>query len=687
MSLKKQSISKEIRIFISIIFILSIVNYVLTNRYNNKVFDCQNKIILIDEILSALKQINIDNVSETDTEKMNRVRSLFAVLKSGGKSDVFFIKNKISPANENMVRTFPEIEKKLAQSEKILRAASETNVLLPKQKQSLFEENRNFFNLRLLKLKKALRKKMKSAVLTKDITDAFSLLFIVLAAFFAYYKVKNKLSENIEELNSQLRSLFGEKKYAPFHGSAEFETLSGNISSINEMFEQISLFVNNLLSDNYNVKFNAAGKKNPVEPALIALRNKLKENIEINQKRLEEERKRQWFSESRARFNDILRESGQGIKKLAESSLINMVKFLQAAQGGFFVVNDNETQPFLELLSAFAYDRIKLLSKRIEFGDGLVGMCAVEQNTIVVTDVPDGYMQIESGLGEASPTNILIIPLKTEENILGVIEIASFNDFKKSEIEFIENIAELIAKTLETTKISAKTAELLQESRKKSDELAQRDTEMSEKISELQEAQKETKRSASEINALTDVLDKVLLKAELSTAGKINSLNTFFLNSLGYAHAEVRNKLFSDFVPDDEKKVLKKIIAEIENKNFIQQEINFITKENLVLATKSFFSAIRDEKGKIERILLLADNTSYRNELQQKNELLHNELQEKVRIIQEKEKEISSVFAKANFADDKTEKLKKREENILKKHESRADKKYYAWLEDIKNNL
>jgi len=694
MASKKNSIISGIKIFLSIIFILSILNYVLTSYYNKKIIDTENKIILTDKLLNLLNQINDEINGETfSTEnkisQFTIVKTYLSLLTEGGKADELLLNNKITPINKNYRQSFSEIEKKLKKTIEILKKYSGSENSYIEKKRSVLNSNLLFIIQKIKITEKLFRKSVSSYIFKKNFTDIFTLLLILFSAIYIYFRIKNKLTDDINGLSLQVQNITKTENTVNFVSSDEFKPISAGISSVNLKFSEIADFINSLLSDNYDIDFLSSEKINSVQESLINLRDKLKENIELNNKRLEEERRRQWFSEGKAKFNDILREANFEIKNLAETSLINMVKFLNAAQGGFFILNEDESKPFLELISAFAYDRIKLLTKRIEIGDGLVGMCAAEKNTIVVTDVPEDYMQIESGLGESAPTNILIIPLKTEDNILGVIEIASFYEFKKNEIEFIENIAEDIAKTLETTKISEKTSELLQETQKKSEELALRDTEMSEKISELRDAQKETKRSVSEMNALTTVIDKVLFKAELTTAGKISSVNGLFLSRLGYRQTEMRNKGFVDFIKDKEKKILEDVYSEVSKNNYTQQEIIFITKENSELKTSSFFSAVRNEKGEIIRILMLADNSTYREELKQKNAILKEELNAKIHIISEKEKEISSIFKNVkksgNIPDNEILKLKQREERILKKHETISEKKYADWLSDVKS--
>jgi len=696
MASNKTSVISGIKIFLPIIFLLSIINYSLSEYYNNKIIDKENKIFLADKILNLLIEINDNLNGETvSTEKnlsnLSILKTYLALLSEGGKAENLLFGNSISPVNKDYVKSFSEINKKIKKITEILRKDSDSKYSYIQKKQNLLNSNLTFIIQKVKLTKKNFQKSVSVYFFRKNFADIFTLILIVFSALFIYLRIKNKLTKDINGLNLQVQNLTKTDNPITFESSEEFIPILNQINSVNLQFSEISGFINSLLSDNYDINFSSSDKNNPVQKSLIDLRDKLKENIELNNQRLDEEHRRQWFSEGKAKFNDILREANFEIKNLAETSLINMVKFLNAAQGGFFILNDNEAVPFLELISAFAYDRIKLLTKRIELGDGLVGMCAVEKNTVVITDVPEDYMQIESGLGEAAPTNILIIPLKTEDNILGVIEIASFYEFKKNEIDFIENIAEDIAKTLETTKISAKTSELLQETQKKSAELALRDSEMSEKISELRDAQKETKRSVSEMNALTTVIDKVLFKIELTTAGKISTVNNLFLSRLGYRQTEMRNKGFVDFIKDNEKKVLEDVYNEVSKNNYTQQEIIFVTKENSELKTSSFFSAIRNEKGEIIRILMLADNTSYREELRKKNILLKEELNTKVRIISEKEKEINSIFSKAKktgaLSEDEILKLKQREEIILKNHETSVEKKYAEWLKAVKHKI
>jgi GAF domain-containing protein len=118
------------------------------------------------------------------------------------------------------------------------------------------------------------------------------------------------------------------------------------------------------------------------------------------------------------------------------------------------------------LIACYAYDRKKFFHKRMEMGEGLVGQCILDSDSIYMDEVPDNYVNITSGLGFANPQMILLVPLKVNDKILGVIELASFKTLQPYHIKFIETLAESLASVIANIKINEHTQILLQESRK-----------------------------------------------------------------------------------------------------------------------------------------------------------------------------------------------------------------------------
>lgn len=156
-------------------------------------------------------------------------------------------------------------------------------------------------------------------------------------------------------------------------------------------------------------------------------------------------------------------------------------------QGAIFELTEkeNKKKPRIKLLSAFAYQHKQNIEKEFEIGEGLVGRCIQEEEMIYMTEIPKDYINITSGLGDAPPGTLLIIPLKTNNKILGAIELADFGEIEKYKIEFIEILGELIASSMLTLKVNINTARLLKESQQKSEKLSQQDEKMRQIVNDM----------------------------------------------------------------------------------------------------------------------------------------------------------------------------------------------------------
>ncbi|MBY0424387.1 MAG: GAF domain-containing protein, partial [Cytophagales bacterium] len=159
---------------------------------------------------------------------------------------------------------------------------------------------------------------------------------------------------------------------------------------------------------------------------LRANEDKLNKYIaEIEETRIED-KKREWTNNGLAKFADILRSQNNDIQASYDAIITNLVKYLDANQGGLFVVEGEDNSRFIELKSYYAYERKKYLEKRIEIGEGLIGQCYLEKDIVYLTKVPENYISITSGMGEATPRAVLLVPLMLNEEVFGVIELASF---------------------------------------------------------------------------------------------------------------------------------------------------------------------------------------------------------------------------------------------------------------------
>jgi methyl-accepting chemotaxis protein len=202
-----------------------------------------------------------------------------------------------------------------------------------------------------------------------------------------------------------------------------------------------------------------------------------------------------------AQIGEILR-SGADIHTLSYEIISNLVKYMKANQGGIFILEDKDNDPHLELTACYAYERRKYLKKRIEIGEGLIGQAVQEGDTIFLTDLPQDYIHITSGLGKANPSCVLIVPLKFNDHIEGVIELASFSTLETHEVKFLEVLAEMIASTVSTTRTNEVTKKLLAELKQQTEMLRSQEEEMRQNMEELAATQEEMERRQAEMEEL-----------------------------------------------------------------------------------------------------------------------------------------------------------------------------------------
>lgn len=230
------------------------------------------------------------------------------------------------------------------------------------------------------------------------------------------------------------------------------------------------------------------------------------------------EKEHNWTSEGLARFADILRTHAYNITAFSDQVITQIVKYLQANQGSFFLYRE-QPEPGLDMVATYAYDRKKYIHKHIEIGQGLLGQAFLEQQCIYLTDIPDNYVSISSGLGGTTPKSLLIVPLICNEQVLGMIEIASFHRIEKYQIAFLEKLAESIASTLLNVKNAEQTKNLLEESQQYTQMMKTQEEELRQNMEELIATQENQQRLQQELKANEESLQ--LKIAELQESKKV----------------------------------------------------------------------------------------------------------------------------------------------------------------------
>ncbi|MBN1251047.1 MAG: cache domain-containing protein [Bacteroidales bacterium] len=320
------------------------------------------------------------------------------------------------------------------------------------------------------------------------ITIVIGIFLVAAASIFLYYLGSN-VTNAIGQVNNQLLDM------AKGHGVAKIDSerkdeIGEMNSSLNILIDGVSsytAFANEIGKGNLDAKFTALSSGDQLGNSLIEMRESLRKAREEERIRQKENKIRNWIAEGQGLISDVIKGTGDDLNIISHKIISTLIRYLNSNQGGLLILNDdNPNDIHIELMASFAYNRSRFHHKRIELNEGVIGACFLEKKTIYMTKLPDDYMEIRSGLGTANPKSLLVVPLKIEENVIGIIEIASFKELEKHEIEFVEKVSESISSILFTSKTGKQTQELLEKFREQAAEKAYQDQEMQQKIEELE---------------------------------------------------------------------------------------------------------------------------------------------------------------------------------------------------------
>lgn len=347
---------------------------------------------------------------------------------------------------------------------------------------------------------------------------------------------------------------------------------------------------------------------------LLHLRDDIQAQRAEEAQRRQEDRQRSWMAEGLAEFGEILREDVEKLEELGNKLTSHLVKYIGANQCGFYIVEGEDVgDRHLRLLACYAYDRKKFAQQRLEWGDGLVGACIQEGVTSQFDSLPEGYLTITSGLGEATAKNLLLVPLLQDEARYGVLELASFARFEPHTVEFCERVASSIASTLASKRISIRTAQLLAESQKQAQILSEQEEQMRQNMEELQATQEEAARQSESFVSFTNSVNETLIRAEYKVDGTLIYANTKFLQKLEYnSFEEVQGKPISLFINFKDRSWFDQIWEGLATGGrAFEGDMKHVTRNGKDLWTIATYTCIKDHRGEVDRILFLAIDTTH----------------------------------------------------------------------------
>jgi PAS domain S-box-containing protein len=248
-----------------------------------------------------------------------------------------------------------------------------------------------------------------------------------------------------------------------------------------------------------------------------ASQEELEKNLAEIKETQEQENQRNWITQGLGNINNLVRKN-EDITLLPDQVLQEIVKYQKANQGVLYILNEDEDDAYLELSAAYAYGRKKHMEGRVYPGQGLAGQCFLEKETLLLKEIPENYIKITSGLGASLPRCIIIVPLIVNEKVEGVLEVASFEEFKPHVQEYMQRVAETLASVFQMNKINLRTQRLLAESQEMTEQLRSQEEEMRQNMEELQATQEAMNRKNEEMQEMLHQAEKQ--KEELSEANQ-----------------------------------------------------------------------------------------------------------------------------------------------------------------------
>jgi HAMP domain-containing protein/CheY-like chemotaxis protein len=230
---------------------------------------------------------------------------------------------------------------------------------------------------------------------------------------------------------------------------------------------------------------------------VASLKDNINEMIRNLKDTTQKNTEQDWLKTNLARFTRML-QGQRDLTTVAQMVLSDLAPLVDAQQGVFYVNQSDNGHPIMKLLGGYGFTERKNLSNEYKPGQGLVGQSVLEKQRILLTNVPNDYVKISSGLGEATPLNIVVLPVLFEGEVKAVLELASFNRFSETHVTFLDQLTESIGIVLNTIQANSRTEDLLQQSQSLASELQSQQDELK-KTNERLEQQAESLRESEEL--------------------------------------------------------------------------------------------------------------------------------------------------------------------------------------------
>ncbi len=244
------------------------------------------------------------------------------------------------------------------------------------------------------------------------------------------------------------------------------------------------------------------------EGEVAALKNNINQMIGNLKDTTQKNTEQDWLKTNLAKFSGMM-QGQRSINSVAQLIMSELTPLVDARLGTFFMAEGDHEDTELVMIANYAYNERKNLSHRYKLKEGLVGQCAFEKKSILITNPPSDYIRISSSTGEAAPKNIIVLPVLFEGELKAVIELASFVPFTQNYLNFLDQLMDSIGVILNMISSSMRTEELLQELKKSNAELEAQAKELEDKAKLLEVKNQEVELASRSVEEKAEQLSLI----------------------------------------------------------------------------------------------------------------------------------------------------------------------------------
>lgn len=221
-----------------------------------------------------------------------------------------------------------------------------------------------------------------------------------------------------------------------------------------------------------------------------------------------------WFNQGIGLFSDLISANRNNMQELCKKVIEKLVDYVEAHQGGVFLLNDEDaSNPFLELVASYAFSESRT-KVGFKIGESYVGTCFNDKEFIEVDNLPDKYSELSSGLGKISIKHLVLAPMKVNEQCIGVVELGSCKKIKGYKVSFIEKLMENFASTIATEQANSKLKQLIDQSRQQALVLQENEEKLRQNLEEMMAAHEE---AATREDELIKMAEEAATREEMLT--------------------------------------------------------------------------------------------------------------------------------------------------------------------------